>query len=213
MTIIRKLIVVEDDALLRGLLGNQLRAWGFAVTEAGSSTDAVDACESVDPDGVVLDVDLGTGPNGFQLAEALGRQFPHLAVVFLTRFPDARASISRMSPALRGASYVNKSAIENSDELLTAINAALNDSGRKVRKPAINSKPLSKLTRTQLDVLRMMHEGKTNAQIAHERNTTLSAAENLITRTFKSLEIDRSSANPRAIAVRMYAETYGYTSR
>lgn len=213
MTPIRNIVLVEDDSLLRSLLASQLRLWGFGVHTAGSAAEATKLCLDVDPDGVVLDVDLGTGANGFQLAEALGRQLPHLAIVFLTRFPDARSSISRMSPALRGASYVNKNAIDESDELLEAINAALNDAGRTVKGPALSTQPLAGLTRRQLDVLRMMHDGKTNAQITRERGTTLSATENLITRIFRELEIDRNVANPRAIAVRKYAEAYGYTSR
>lgn len=213
MTPIRNLVIVEDDSLLRGLLASQLRSWGFGVHVAASAIEATQMCRDVDPDGVILDVDLGSGPNGFQLAEALGRQLPHLGIVFLTRFPDARASITRMSPALRGASYVNKSAIENSDELLDAINAALNDVGRKYKKTTPATQPLGGLTRMQLEVLRMMHEGKTNVQIAQVRGTTLSATENLITRIFRALEIDRSVANPRAVAVRKYAEAYGYTAR
>lgn len=213
MTPIRTLVIVEDDSMLRGLLATQLRSWGFGVHTASTAADASALCLDVDPDGVVLDVDLGTGPNGFQLAEALGRQLPHLAIVFLTRFPDARSSIARMSPALRGASYVNKSAIEDSGELLDAINAALNDSGRKIQKTSLTPRPLSGLTRIQLDVLRMMHDGKTNVQIAQARGTTLSATENLVSRIFRALEIDRSTANPRAVAVRKYAEAYGYTSR
>lgn len=205
----RKLVVVDDDALLRGLLATQLSAWGFEVREASSAGDAVKVCNSFDPDCVVLDVDLGPGLNGFQLAEALGRRMPHLAIIFLTRFPDARAFISRLSPDLRGAAYVNKTAIENSAELLDAVNAALNDRGISVRHDERGNRPLANLTSSQLAVLRMMHEGMTNAQIARERGASLSATENLIGRAFRALGIESNQANPRAIAVRLYAENYG----
>lgn len=213
MSFERKILIVEDDALLRELLATQLTEWGFSVAVASTPVEATQLCKKIDPDAVLLDVDLGSGPNGFQLAEALGRQMPHLAVVFLTRFPDARASISRMSPTLRNAAYVSKNAIEHADELLYAINATLNDAGKKVKRVITSDHPIATLTKRQLEVLRLLHEGKTNSQIAQERNRSVSSVENMIGRIFKALGIDGNASNSRATAVRMYAETYGYTSR
>lgn len=213
MGFVRKIVVVEDDTLFRELLHTQLSAWGFEVRNADSASQALAVCRSFDPDGVILDVDLGDGPNGFQLAEALGRRMPHLAVVFLTRFPDTRESISRMSPTLRHAAFVNKSAVAHSDDVLRAINAALNDAGAEVKQNMVSSNPLSDLTRTQLEVLRLMHDGLTNAQIAEARSTSLSAVNNLVGRIFKSLKVDQLGSNPRSIAVRMYSESLGYGGR
>ena len=209
----RKIVIVEDDALLRGLLLNQITSWGFTAKVAKDSIQAVSVCKEFDPDAVVLDVDLGPGLNGFQLAEALGRQMPHLAIVFLTRFPDARASISRMSPALRSASYVNKSAIDTTEDLLNALNLALNDTRTDVRIFHSDLRPLAQLTSKQLEVLKLMYEGKTNQQIALERGKTLSSVENMQSRIFKALQIDNQGTNLRANAIRIYAENYGYNAR
>lgn len=214
MSFVRRVVIVDDDNLLRSLLRTQLEHWGFEAYEADSSPTAVSLCKQVDPDAVILDVDLGAGPNGYQLAEALGRHMPHLAIVFLTRFPDARLSISRMSPSLRGAAFVNKNAVLSSDDLLRALNAALADSGSTVSTDTKSGPSLiSTLTRTQLDVLRLMHDGFTNAQIAEIRGTSISAVDNIVSRIFKALEIDVPGSNQRARAVRLYAENLGYTSR
>lgn len=209
----RRIVLVEDDALLRDLLRSQIASWGFEVKAASSAKEAVAVCEDFDPDCLVLDVDLGPGLNGFQLAEAMVRRMNHVAVVFLTRFPDARAYISRLSDELRSVAYVNKGAVENAGELKAAIDAALTDRGVSIRHDRMRDRPMANLTRSQLDVLRLMHAGLTNQQIAAERGSSLSATENLIGRTFRALGIDSGQANPRATAVRIYAESYGSKSK
>lgn len=205
----RRVVIIDDDALLRGLLVSQLTSWGFDTREADSAQSGLKVCRDHDPDAVILDVDLGAGMDGFQFAEVLARRMPHLAVVFLTRYPDARASMSRLSTALEGAAYLNKSGVIDSSELLTALNAALADQGVTVRHDARSNRPLASLTTSQLDVLRMIYEGKTNPQIAQARNTSTTAVENLISRLFKALGIGQDEANRRVIAARVYGEHYG----
>ncbi len=209
----RRVVIVDDDALLRGLLATQLQNWGFVVAQATSPRTAIDQCIKLDPDGVILDVDLGDGLNGFQLAEALVRRFPHLEVVFLTRFPDARSSLERLSPALRNAAYVNKNAVENSDELLVALNAALKGHGVSVRHDERPDRPLSGLTRAQFAVLQLMYEGLTNGQIAEARGISVSAVEKNVSRIFQSLGLTGNASNARSTAVRLFAENYGHSPR
>jgi DNA-binding NarL/FixJ family response regulator len=205
----RRVVVVDDDDLLRGLLANQLTMWGFDVREASNSQQAVSICREFDPDGVMLDVDLGAGLNGFQLAEALIRRLPHLGIVFLTRYPDARSSIARLSPTLRDVAYVNKGAVETSTELLNALNVALTGQGDSVRHDERHDRPLSMLTASQLGVLSLVHQGLTNAQIAAERKTSISAVEKMMSRIFVLLNINPKERNARARAVGIYAESYG----
>ena len=59
----RSVLVVEDDSLLRELLASALESKGYEVHSAGNVTDAKRIFRDIDPDGVVLDVDLGPGPN------------------------------------------------------------------------------------------------------------------------------------------------------
>ena len=64
----RNIVVVEDDDLLRSLLADSLERAGFRVTTAANAADARRAIHTADPDAVVLDIDLGQGPNGFDIA-------------------------------------------------------------------------------------------------------------------------------------------------
>ena len=54
----RAVVVVEDDDLVRSLLASYLENAGFLVSSAGNATDARRVINSVDPDAVVLDIDL-----------------------------------------------------------------------------------------------------------------------------------------------------------
>jgi DNA-binding response OmpR family regulator len=61
----RLVLVVEDDDLLRELIATALEVRGYAVQTAASISEAKRIFHATDPDGLVLDVDLGPGPNGF----------------------------------------------------------------------------------------------------------------------------------------------------
>lgn len=63
--------MVENDPMTRGLLADLLEKVGFDVATAASASDARRVCNVADPDGLVLDVDLGPGPTGFDVADVL----------------------------------------------------------------------------------------------------------------------------------------------
>ena len=67
----RHVVVVEDESLLRDLIAKTLETSGFQVTTAANAADAARVFKATDPDAVVLDVELGPGPNGFDFAESL----------------------------------------------------------------------------------------------------------------------------------------------
>ncbi|MFM6980901.1 MAG: hypothetical protein ACKOWE_05810, partial [Micrococcales bacterium] len=77
------------------------------------------------------------------------------------------------------------------------------------RHDVLVGRPLANLTRAQLELLDLMHEGKTNQQISLIRKVSISAVENLANRTFKALGLEAGSSNARAMAVRIYNENYG----
>lgn len=69
-----KVVIVEDDAVLRRALSRALRDWGAQVTEAESVTTAL-ACLAQRPELVVLDVRLPDG-SGIDVARAALRTHP-----------------------------------------------------------------------------------------------------------------------------------------
>jgi two-component system, OmpR family, phosphate regulon response regulator OmpR len=67
------ILVVDDDARLRGLLSRYLAGEGFRVTTAETAGDARDKLRFMHPDMVVLDV-MMPGESGLTLTESLRRE-------------------------------------------------------------------------------------------------------------------------------------------
>jgi DNA-binding NarL/FixJ family response regulator len=210
----RSVLVVEDDALLRELIALTLERQGFAVDTAASASDARRIFRNADHDALVIDVSLGLGSNGFDLADALRRVSPHVAIVFLTNLPDPRFADRGPDELPEGIVYLRKSSLGNIDVLITALDTALRGQEttgfRHDRDP---QRPLGSLTRKQLAVLGLAAAGMSNAQIAQARGVSVKAIEDTISRAAQALDIDSASeGNLRVAAVRRYlAVTHGDT--
>lgn len=74
-----KVLVVDDEILVRRSLGRVLRARGHEVTEAVDGGEGLQLWKEIDPDLVFLDV-LMPGLSGTQVLEEIG---PHRAKVVL----------------------------------------------------------------------------------------------------------------------------------
>jgi two-component system, OmpR family, phosphate regulon response regulator OmpR len=78
------ILVVDDDARLRGLLSRYLAGAGFRVTTADNAADARTKLRVINPDLMVLDV-MMPGESGLSLTEALRHEQGHdLPVLMLT---------------------------------------------------------------------------------------------------------------------------------
>lgn len=202
----RRIVVVEDDAMTRGLLADLLETAGFDVATAATAADARRVVDMADPDGVVLDVDLGPGPTGFDLADALLRSNPHLGVLFLTHLPDSRFAGRSAATIPPGAAYVRKNELATPGVLREALDAALRGKVRaEHRHDMQHDRPFANLSRTQIAVLRMIALGMSNQQIADARGTTVRAVYALIERTMDALDIEVvSEGHSRVEAARAY---------
>ncbi|MFM7030293.1 MAG: response regulator transcription factor [Micrococcales bacterium] len=78
----RQVVVVENEALLRDLIAQTLENHNFQVTTAANVADARRAFSAMDPDAVVVDIELGPGPNGFDFADFVYRTAPDVGIVF-----------------------------------------------------------------------------------------------------------------------------------
>ena len=94
----RLVLVVEDEAAVRGTLRRQVEMLGHAVTVADSVPAALAILQSANPPDVLLtDVVLGSGLNGIDLVEQARKDRPTLPVVFVsgyTAVPEAQARIN-----------------------------------------------------------------------------------------------------------------------
>lgn len=209
----RSILIVEDDALLRELLAVALERHGFVVETAASAADAKRSFSRGDHDAVVLDVSLGPGPNGFDLADALRAQAPHLAVVFLTNLPDSRFAERDPKGLPGGVAYLRKSSLSDVDALIEALDSTLR--GREsgvLRQDGDPTRPMGGLTCKQIAVLRLAASGMSNQQIADNRGVSVKAVEDTISRASKVLNIDTTvEGNLRVAAVRRFLAVTGGT--
>jgi CheY-like chemotaxis protein len=68
---LRRVLVVEDDADTADTLAVLLRGWGHDVEVAGDGVRALQAARARPPDAVLLDLNLGGGPDGLEVAHRL----------------------------------------------------------------------------------------------------------------------------------------------
>ena len=207
----RHVVVVEDESLLRDLIAKTLETNGFQVTTAANAADAARVFKATDPDAVVLDVELGPGPNGFDFAESLQKSAPEVGIVFLTNLPDARFAGRETKDLPNNISYLRKSQLIDSNELVQALEAVLHDSiTPDFRHDLDAERPLSSLSRKQISVLQLLALGYTNAQIADKRGTTVRAVEGIVSRIFQALDIDvQAEGNARVEAASTYLRASG----
>lgn len=201
------MLVVEDEALMRGLIVEMLEAAGFEVTSCPTAAEAMRECKYVDPDAVITDIDLGGGPTGLDLVESLSRSAPHIAVLVLSNYP-----ILKQHPvhAEKRLAYLDKRKVDSSAAVIEALEGALRNEVENQQLTENADAAIARLSKPQLDALRMLAEGLSNAEIGERRGITKRAAESLVQRTIAALGIESDERlNPRVQAVRIYFQSAG----
>lgn len=207
----KHVVVVERNRFQRELLSVALESNGLSVGQAGSVSAAKRAFDLQPPDAVVLDMDLGKGGTGLELAEYAREISPRVGLVFLTNLPDPRF-IGREPKSLpENSAYLRKGQLGNLRELLAALDAVLrNRASVKYRHDLDSTRPLAKLSRMQLTVLALVSKGLSNSQIADHRGTTVRAVEGMVGRVFETLNIDSAGdGNARVEAAIAYLTALG----
>ena len=206
-----KVLVVEDDPFVKSLLVSVLESSGFETKAAGSAAEARKLAEGYSADAAVLDVELGDGPSGFDLAQVLRVKNPNLGLIFLTHIPEPRVVGIENKRIPRDAAYLRKDRLADSEILARAIDAALRNRVSKDFRDDKNAPhKLTEVSRSQLEVLRMVAMGLSNHEIASQRGTTVRAVEHLIKRAFAAAGVDSESpGNTRVIAAREFIQVAG----
>jgi len=119
----RTILVVDDEAAQRKLLGGFLESRGFATVEAASAEDALKIIGRDPPDMVLLDVRL-PGMSGIEALAEIRKLAERLPVLLITAYADLRQAVS----AMKGGAddYLTKPL--DLDELEAAISDALGPS-------------------------------------------------------------------------------------
>jgi two-component system, NarL family, nitrate/nitrite response regulator NarL len=200
-----RVLVVEDDGFTRLAISSALRSAELEVRSTGSASEALEIVGDWKPNSALLDLHLGSGPNGIDLAIALRRQIPRIGLVFLTSFTSPRL-LSTNSKLPKGAKYLTKSSVQNSELIIQNLRDSLLPSNETAH---FDSK-LSKLTDLQIETLRLVAAGLSNSEIAKKRFVTEATVEKTIARASKALGLGPSpDQNQRVRIARFFLQETG----
>ena len=196
-----RVLIVDDHDLFRTGLRNLLEEQGVQVLgEAASGTDAVRSVREDAPDVVVMDLNM-PGMGGVDATRHIAAIAPLTRVVVLT-ISDEDADV--MDAILAGAcGYLLKDS--SIDELMAGIRAAAR--GESLISPGIAAKVLqrvratssqpeigntirSELSDREIEVLKLIANGKDNAVIAAELHISPKTVKNHISNILMKLQID-----------------------
>lgn len=206
-----RVLIVEDDSFLQLTLAQSLSALNFEITaRVSSAAEAITAAKENAPEVAVLDLDLGPGANGIDLAIALRSIHPQIGLILLTSYTDPRLSDPSAPQLPKGTIFLTKSQLNNIDDLATAILQVKiwpHEAKRKITSER------SQLTDNQIEILKSLAEGLTTAEIATRQGVSEKAIEGTITRLQSALGITRDKKlNPRVQLVRAYYALSGKQS-
>lgn len=126
----KKILLVDDDPMIRWTLAEALHEWGYEPSEAATTRTALESFDHSFPAAVLLDINLPDG-SGLELLGEIKRRRPHTAVIMMT----GEVIVENTVAALRGGAddFVGKPI--HLDELRFALHQSLEK--QQHRKPVL----------------------------------------------------------------------------
>lgn len=202
----RRVLLVEDEEFTRTMVAEALEVNGLRVRGVATVAEALVEMESFEPHVVVSDLDLGSGPSGADLLNRLAADAPWVGLVVLTSHASPELAIRPGTQLPSHVSYVMKSQVNSSVDLLQAVESAISDTEFSL-VPELDPEGRAVISHSQGEILRLIADGYSNLGIAEIRGTSLRSTESLVHRTFSALGIDSDRRmNARVLAVRMWQQ-------
>jgi two-component system nitrogen regulation response regulator NtrX len=118
------ILIVDDEADIRMLIGGLLTDEGYATREAGNSDEALAAIRHRQPNLVILDIWLqGSALDGLQILEVIKKEYPTLPVLMISGHGSTETTVEAMR--LGAVDFIDKPF--KSEHLLVRIAKALED--------------------------------------------------------------------------------------
>ena len=189
------MVIAEDSVLLLAGLTKLLEAGGFeVVATAGDADHLLAAVERERPDVVIADVRMPPThtDEGVRAALVIRRQWPDVAILVLSQYVEERYAADLLSANTRGVGYLLKDRVADVAEFLDALRRVA--AGGTALDPEVVAQllvrrgdPLGDLTQRERDVLALMAEGRSNAEISAALVITDSAVSKHINSIFAKL--------------------------
>lgn len=201
-----RVLIVEDDDFTRTLLVTAVRALGHEVIgDCSTAADAMRIAQGQSPQLALLDLDLGDGPTGVDVGHALRSKNPSIGLVILSSYEEPRLLGIRLQLPER-AVYLVKQSIGDPDNLGHALRIAVDPTVHTPASgPAARDKRSATLSDGQVEIMRLVAAGYTNAEIAKRRYITEHAVGKAVARLVKQLGLQNEPGdNPRILIAQAY---------
>ncbi len=178
-----RIFLVDDHPLVREGLTNLINGQNDLIVcgEAEDSAGAISGIEKTRPDVVLVDISL-KNESGLELVKNLESQFPLVALIVLSMHDEVLYAERALRAGARG--YVKKR--ESTKSVLASIRRVL-EGGVYVSERVVNSmarrfsssskaaesSPVERLSDRELEIFRLLGQGRTTAQIAEDLHLSL----------------------------------------
>ena len=192
-----KVLVVDDHAVVREGVRRLLSTIsGAEIHEAATAQDAMSLSRSVSPDVVVLDINLD-GSSGLELLRRLKTENTGARVVMFTMHSEPSYAMRALKAGAAG--YVSKSA--EAGELVTAVRKIASGdryldrsmASELVFSSSLSEDPLHKLSNREVEILRLLGEGRSLAEIADTFGVAYKTIANSCSRLKEKLGVERTA--------------------
>jgi DNA-binding NarL/FixJ family response regulator len=207
-----KLLIVENDSFAGTFMSKSLDAAGFSIISvADTAPIAMKTFRETNPDCALVDIELGTGPNGIDLARAFRKLKPGIGIVFLTSIVDPRLIDLKGLDLPDGSIYLSKSFVSDTNEISESLHESISMAKSKSVACIIKyPKSQLQLTSGQFELIRLIADGLSNKEIARKKFVTLKSTENSIARLAKKLDLkDTNTNSQRVLIAKRYFQMIG----
>jgi len=218
-----RVVFCDDNYLVReGVAGLLAEAGEVDLLEAVADPEALHKAVVLHrPDAVLTDIRMPPTftTEGIDAAERMRAEFPETGVVVLSQYVEEDYAFELLSDGVEGLGYLLKERVTEVDELVRALHdvarggSALDPKvveGLLARKGSTAGSTLSGLTERELEVLRELATGRSNAATAKALFMSERAVEKHVGSVFQKLGlVNESDVNRRVMAVLAYLESTG----
>ncbi|HEY5878855.1 MAG TPA: response regulator transcription factor [Nakamurella sp.] len=213
-------MIAEDNYLVREGTRRLLEDSGEVVVLAavGTADELLDAVDRMRPDAVLTDIRMPPGHHmeGIDAAHAIRTAHPAVGVVVLSQHTDETYALALFRDGTAGLAYLLKDRLGDLNDLIRALREVI--AGGSVIDPAVvdslvarrrrtASSPLATLTPRELDVLRTMAQGHTNAGIEQTLHLSASTVEKHVNSILRKLALADAPVHRRVAAVLAYLKS------
>lgn len=206
-------VIAEDNYLVREGTRRLLEDSGEVEVLAGvgDARELLEAVDALRPGAVLTDIRMPPGHQveGIEAARTIRERHPHVGVVVLSQYSDAAYAVQLFRDGTDGLGYLLKASVGELDDLVHALREVA--AGRSVVDARVVERlvdlrtrqaesPLRQLGPRELEVLREMAEGKTNAVIAESLHLSESAIEKHVNAIFSKLGLSEERKLSRRVA-------------